>query len=75
MTVQFRIVDLRSSTDNPVEFSVDRAKSPEEAARLATGEILVRSGHPRDLRVRVYFQQEGQPVTMVRLYRRVEDRP
>lgn len=71
---QFRIVDLRANADSPVELSVERAKSPEEAARLAIGETLVRSGHRNDLRVRVYFQQDGQPVTMVRLYRRVEDR-
>lgn len=74
MSVHFRVVDLRSDPENPKEVTVPTAKSPEDAARLATGEALVRSGHRKDLRVRVYFQQDGQPVTMVRLYRRVEDR-
>jgi hypothetical protein len=74
MSAQFRIVDLRTDPENPQELFVASARSPEEAARLALGEVLVRSGQRKDLRVRVYFQQEGQPTTMVRLYRRVEDR-
>lgn len=74
MTPKFRILDLRSDPNSPTELSVDGAKTPEEAARLVTGEILVRSGRPEDLRVKAYFQQAGQPMTMVRLYRRVEDR-
>ncbi len=74
MAANFRIVDLRTNPDAPEELSITGARSPEEAARLAIGESLVRSGHRQDLRVRVYFQQEGQPTTMVRLYRRVEDR-
>lgn len=75
MAIQFRVVDLRAGQDAPAEVIIDSARSPEEAARLATGEALVRSGRRNDLRVRVYFQQEGQPTTMVRLYQRVEDRP
>jgi hypothetical protein len=72
--MQFRVVDLRTNIEAPGEIIISQARSPEEAARVATGESLVRSGHKADLRVRVYFQQEGQPTTMVRLYRRVEDR-
>lgn len=75
MSARFRIVDLRTDPENPQEHFVASARSPEEAARLAIGEVLVRSGQRKDLRCRVYFQQEGQPTTMVRLYRRVEDRP
>ena len=74
MSVPFRIVDLRSGSENPPELTVANAKSPESAALKAIGETLVRSGRRDDLRAKVYFQQEGQPTTMVRLYRRVEDR-
>ena len=74
MVVQFRIVDLRSGNENPSELTIPKAKSPESAALQAIGEELVRSGHRDDLRAKVYFQQDGQPTTMVRLYRRVEDR-
>ena len=74
MAIQFRVVDLRAGTEAPTEVLIDKARSPEEAARLATGEVLVRSGRRNDLRARVYFQQPGQPMTMVRLYQRVEDR-
>lgn len=74
MVTQFRVIDMRAGADAPTEVIVEKARSPEEAARLATGETLVRSGRRNDLRVRVYFQQAGQPTTMVRLYQRVEDR-
>lgn len=74
MPVEFRIVDLRSGPENPPELTVPNAKSPESAALQAIGETLVRSGRRDDLRAKVYFQQEGQPTTMVRLYRKVEDR-
>lgn len=74
MTSKFRILDLHPDPNSPKELSVTGARTPEEAARLATGETLVRSGRRNDLRVRVYFQPEGQPTTMVRLYRRVGDR-
>lgn len=74
MATRFRIVDLRSGLEDPPEIWIASAGSPEQAARLATGESLVRSGRRDDLRVRVYFQHEGQPTSMVRLYRRVEDR-
>lgn len=57
------------------ELLVQRARSPEDAARLAIGEILVRSGRQEDLRAKVYFQHPDQPMSMVRLYRRQEDRP
>lgn len=74
MPTNFRIVDLRLGPEAPKELNIAQARTPEEAALLATGEELVRSGHRDDLRVRVYFQHAGQPMSMVRLYRRVEDR-
>lgn len=74
MAFHYRVVDLRTDTIDPTEHTVAKAKSPEEAALVALGESLVRSGRRQDLRARVYFQNEGQPMTMVRLYRRVEDR-
>jgi hypothetical protein len=73
MGSRYRVVDLRSGAQSG-EILIDTARSPEDAAFKATGERLVRSGRPADLRVRVYFQQDGQPMSMVRLYRRVEDR-
>jgi hypothetical protein len=74
MGSKYRVVDLSAAAQSD-ETLIDAARSPEDAAFKATGEKLVRSGRPGDLRVRVYFQQDGQPVSMVRLYRRVEDRP
>lgn len=74
MPTSFRIVDLRLSAEEPKELVISQARTPEEAALLATGEKLVRSGHRDDLCVRVYFQNDGQPLSMVRLYRRIEDR-
>jgi hypothetical protein len=73
MATNFRIVDLRAGQSRS-EILVEEALSPEDAALQATGEALVRSGRPVDLRVRVYFQKGDQPTTMVRLYRKVEDR-
>jgi hypothetical protein len=72
MVVQYRVVDVRS--DEAEELIVTKARSPEDAAFQAIGEMLVRSGRRNELRARVYFQESHQPVTMVRLYRRVEDR-
>jgi len=74
MSYKYRIVDMRLGADEAKEILVAKARSPEDAALQAVGEKLVRSGHRNDLRVRVYFQDAGQPTTMVRLYRRVEDR-
>lgn len=73
MASRYRVVVLRPA-EQANEIFIDTARSPEDAAFKATGEMLVRSGRPGDLRVRVYFQQDGQPLSMVRLYRRVEDR-
>lgn len=61
--------------DEPQDIIVDSAASPEDAARKATGEMLVRSGRGSDLRVRVYFQHPGQVMSMVRLYAKAIDRP
>jgi hypothetical protein len=71
MTTSYRVLDMRTEMTSPAELTVARARSPEDAARQALGLDLVRSGHRRDLIARVYWQPEGQPVTMVRLYRRV----
>mgnify|MGYP000294519986 CR=1 FL=1 len=75
MGTHFRVVDLVSEAGTPRELLVPSARSPEDAARLAIGEILVRSGRREDLRAKVYFQHPEQPLSMVRLYRRQEDRP
>lgn len=64
----YRVVDCRSNVVDPQEVLIDSAASPEDAARKAIGELLVRSGRRTELRVRVYFQHPGQPISMVRLY-------
>lgn len=69
MSLSYRVVDLRGETIVP-DVIVDTASSPEEAARQALGVDLVRTGQRKDLHARVYFQHRGQPLTMVRLYRK-----
>ena len=68
MAVIYRVVDLRTRTDEPLEIMVGDARSPENAAHIALGEDLSRGGHSRNLRARVYFQNPGSSLTMVRLY-------
>lgn len=70
----YRIVDCRNTAEDESEIVVPSASSPKDAARQALGESLVRSGHRRDLRARVYFQHPGQVLSMVRLYAKAIDR-
>ena len=74
MSTHFRVVEVLADAAAARELVVPQARTPEEAARLAFGEILVRSGRQQDLRAKVYFQHPDQPLSMVRLYRRQEDR-
>ena len=67
----FRVVDTQRTPAIPDAYV--SAHNPEAAARQVLGLNLVRSGPPRNLRARVYFQEENQPVTMVRLYIRSTD--
>lgn len=69
MTKRFRVVDLRSSD---LDIEIEGAKSPEDAARQALGIEVVRSGSKNDLVAKVYWQPVGQPLTMVRLYSKIE---
>jgi hypothetical protein len=71
MAITFRVVDMRSDSIDPPETIIAGARSPEDAGRQALGVELVRSGQRKDLIARVYWQTPGQPVNMVRLYRRV----
>jgi len=73
MATEYRVVDLETGGIDPEPKTV-RASSPEKAAEMALGLELVRSGAKRDLRARVYCQEAGQPLTMVRLYTKVADR-
>ena len=73
MTTEYRVIDLQTETNDPEPKTV-KASSPEKAALVALGLTLVRSGAKRDLRARVYCQQPGQPLSMVRLYTKVADR-
>lgn len=64
----FRVIDLRSEVIEPEQFV--EAGSPEEAARLALGESLVRGSPGRQRPVcRVYWSEPRGPQNMVRLYR------
>ena len=69
--IEFRVIDLQSELVEPAAHFV-KASTPEAAARKALGADLVRSGRPKNVRARVYFQQPDQPMTMVRLYERAE---
>lgn len=73
MANTYRVVDLRADVVDPMEFNINDARSAEDAARQVLGEDVVRSGQRKDLLARVYWQTTGQPVTMVRLYRRLAD--
>ena len=75
MTKSFRVVDLR--LDAPLidtDVIVDGVQSPEAAVRDVLGSEVVRTGAKRDLVAKVYWQPLGQPLTMVRLYAKTEDR-
>jgi hypothetical protein len=63
---QYRVIDLQTEIIDPEPKTV-AAVSPEKAAEMVLGLQLVRSGAKKDLRARVYFQNAGQPMTMVRL--------
>ena len=69
---EFRVVDLKTKEMVP-QSKVVRARTPEAAARQVLGVRLVRSGQPKRIRARVYFQEEGKATTMVRLYDKKED--
>jgi hypothetical protein len=71
--MKYRVIDLRTNLIDALEVEV-QANTPEEAAEKALGEHLVRGGKRGDIRARVYWQNAGQPMTMVRLYRRAEGR-
>ncbi|MDB5615410.1 MAG: hypothetical protein JWQ22_3063 [Devosia sp.] len=70
-STEFRVIDLGSGAEGKEETILSR--SPEEAARRMLGEAVVRSGARRDLRAKVYWQYPGQPLSMVRLYSKVEN--
>jgi hypothetical protein len=69
MIHHFRVVDVRTQAERTVQ-----SGSPENAAREVLEQDVVRSGQPRDLIARVYWQEGENPMNMVRLYQRVEDR-
>jgi hypothetical protein len=69
MTKMYRVVDCRTTVIDHGEMIV-RADYVEHAALLVLGEGFVRGtsrGKGR-LVARVYYQDAGQPLTMVRLY-------
>lgn len=72
MAITYRVVDVRSDVIDPTEIIITNARSPEDAARQALDLDVVRSGRRKDLVARVYWQSLGQPMNMVRLYRRLD---
>lgn len=68
----YRVVDKRPSASDGQEVTVDAA-NPEAAAQMVLGLDLTRAGRPSALVARVYWTNPGQPVSMVRLYARVDD--
>lgn len=67
---EYRVIDLRGEVIAPEAVTVE-ASSPEKAAETVLGIHLVRSGARKDLKARVYWQNQGQPKNMVRLYSQV----
>lgn len=73
MTTTFRVIDLRTDVIRLDEQTVSDVSSPEEAARKALGIELEQAGRRRKkLQARVYYHPPGEPLTVVRLYERVE---
>jgi hypothetical protein len=72
MTASLRTyrVKILSPSGDVVEEHEVRASTPEDAARRAVNEELVRGekGSDRLLRAKVYWSLSGTPTTMVRLY-------
>ena len=69
---EYQVIDLNTSVIDLIPKTVV-ASSPEQAAELALGLQLVRSGAKSDLRARVYCQQPEQAVSLVRLYQKAAD--
>lgn len=63
----YRVVDTRPGAPIKPGITVE-ARSPETAAKSALDLDLVRAGPKRNLAARVYWTNQGQPMTMVRLY-------
>jgi hypothetical protein len=72
MRKEFRVMDCRETFTEPTEIRV-LADTPEQAARLAIGEELIRGTRkPGPLRARVYVQGNSG-LTLVRLYARTAE--
>ncbi|WP_108459205.1 hypothetical protein [Devosia naphthalenivorans] len=72
MAITYRVIDVRETLIDPLDILIEGVRSPEEAARQALGIDVVRSGAKQNLVARVYWQSVGQPVNMVRLYKKPE---
>lgn len=72
MALSYWVVDLRTDVIDAMDIIIEGVTSPEEAARKALDIDVVRSGATKDLAARVYWQTTGQPMTMVRLYRKLD---
>ncbi|MGB3337814.1 MAG: hypothetical protein WBA73_11600 [Devosia sp.] len=65
MAISYRVVDARTEA---ADILVEGVSTPEAAVKEALGLSVFRSGSQKDLVARVYWQNIGQPMSMVRLY-------
>lgn len=70
--LHYRVIDLTNTAIDDKEHVIP-ARSPEAAAKDLLGIEVVRSGSRQNLVARAYWQNPNQPVSMVRLYRRIQD--
>jgi hypothetical protein len=64
------VTDLRPEAEESFDVMIDNARSPEDAARLALGIDVVRSGARHNLVARVHWEKVGQTDLGVDLYLR-----
>jgi len=70
MTTTYEVLDIRPSSSG--ERQSISAKTPEAAASSLLGMELVRSGSPRELTAKVYWQKASDTAkNVVRLYQKV----
>jgi hypothetical protein len=67
MAIKFEVIDVRGTGIQPT-VEIDRASSPEGAARQVLGIDVFRSGHNRDLVARVSWHPLGGGANVILLY-------
>jgi hypothetical protein len=64
----YRVQEVVHLGAGPLREVEQRAETPEEAARIVLGEVLMRGGAPRHIRAKVYSVSRAGSLTLVRLY-------